>query len=53
MTTTNDATTVAPRSHGVVALVHPLVEPRTYQQTVHLLADLPMGILWFTLVVTG
>jgi signal transduction histidine kinase len=30
-----------------------LVAARTWKETAHLLADLPLGIAWFTIVVTG
>ncbi len=31
----------------------PLVRARTWSETLHLLLDLPFGIAWFTIVVTG
>ena len=34
-------------------LFAPLVRARTWSDTLHLLLDLPFGILWFTIVVTG
>ena len=37
---------------GVAAFVHPLVDRRTYLETVDLLLDLAFGILWFTVFTT-
>jgi len=37
---------------GLAALVHPLVERRTYLETVDLLLDLGSGVLWFTVFTT-
>lgn len=34
-------------------LFAPLVQARTWSETLHLLLDLPFGISWFTIVVTG
>jgi signal transduction histidine kinase len=34
-------------------LFAPLVRARTWSQSLHLLLDLPLGIAWFTVVVTG
>jgi signal transduction histidine kinase len=34
-------------------LLTPLVRARTWSETAHLLLDLPLGIAWFTVVVTG
>ena len=34
-------------------LFAPLVRARTWSETLHLLLDLPLGIAWFTIVVTG
>ena len=34
-------------------LFAPLVRGRTWSETLHLLLDLPFGIAWFTIVVTG
>ena len=35
------------------ALFRPLIQARTWKQTLHLLLDLPLGIAWFTVIVTG
>jgi signal transduction histidine kinase len=35
------------------ALFRPLVRARTWKETLHLLIDLPLGIAWFTVIVTG
>jgi hypothetical protein len=37
---------------GLAAFVHPLVERRTYLETVDLLLDLAFGVLWFTVFTT-
>jgi signal transduction histidine kinase len=37
----------------VGALFRPLIQARTWKQTLHLLLDLPLGIAWFTVIVTG
>ena len=34
-------------------LFRPLVQARTWKETLHLLIDLPLGIAWFTIIVTG
>ncbi len=34
-------------------LFRPLVRARTWKETLHLLIDLPLGIAWFTIIVTG
>jgi signal transduction histidine kinase len=34
-------------------LLAPLVRARTWSETLHLVLDLPFGIAWFTIVVTG
>ena len=31
----------------------PLAKARTWSESLHLLLDLPLGIAWFTIVVTG
>ena len=35
------------------ALFRPLIRARTWKETLHLLIDLPLGIAWFTIIVTG
>jgi signal transduction histidine kinase len=35
------------------SFLRPLAEGRTYRATAHLLLGLPLGVLWFTVVVTG
>ncbi len=35
------------------SLFRPLIQARTWKQTLHLLIDLPLGIVWFTIIVTG
>ena len=35
------------------ALFRPLIQARTWKETLHLLIDLPLGIVWFTIIVTG
>ena len=35
------------------ALFRPLIRARTWKETLHLLVDLPLGIAWFTIIVTG
>jgi signal transduction histidine kinase len=35
------------------SLFRPLIQARTWKQTLHLLIDLPLGIVWFTVIVTG
>ncbi len=37
----------------MVRLFRPLVQARTWKETLHLLIDLPLGIAWFTVIVTG
>ena len=34
-------------------LFRPLIRARTWKETLHLLIDLPLGIAWFTVIVTG
>ncbi len=34
-------------------LFRPLIRARTWKETLHLLVDLPLGIAWFTIIVTG
>ena len=34
-------------------LFRPLIRARTWKETLHLLIDLPLGIAWFTIIVTG
>ena len=34
-------------------LFAPLARARTWSETLHLLLDLPLGIAWFTIAVTG
>jgi signal transduction histidine kinase len=34
-------------------LIRPIAQARTWKETLHLLLDLPAGIVWFTAVVTG
>jgi signal transduction histidine kinase len=43
----------APPLPVLTRLFGPVVDPRTWKRTAHLLADLPLGIAWFTVVVTG
>ena len=35
------------------AVFRPLIQARTWKQTLHLILDLPLGIAWFTVMVTG
>lgn len=35
------------------SLFRPLIRARTWKETLHLLIDLPLGIAWFTIIVTG
>jgi signal transduction histidine kinase len=45
---------VGPRRRSVIArAVHPLVEAGTWKATLHHLLSLPLGIAWFTVVITG
>jgi signal transduction histidine kinase len=37
----------------IARLWGPVAQARTWRETAHLLADLPFGIAWFTIVVTG
>jgi signal transduction histidine kinase len=37
----------------MLRLFRPLVRARTWKETLHLLIDLPLGIAWFTIIVTG
>ena len=48
------APTPAPARPGLLArLFHPIVEARTWKATLQALLDLPFGIAWFTVIVTG
>ncbi len=42
-----------PRRSWIGGRLRAVVAPRTWKATAHLLADLPLGIAWFTIVVTG
>ena len=45
---------VTPPRRGVIAsAVHPLIEARTWKATLFHLLSLPLGIVWFTVVITG
>ena len=37
----------------MLRLFRPLIRARTWKETLHLLIDLPLGIAWFTIIVTG
>ena len=46
--------TVTPPKRGVIAAaVHPLIEARPWKATLFHLLSLPLGIVWFTVVITG
>src|SRR5215510_15033454 len=48
------APTPAPARPGLLArLIRPLVEARTWKATLQAILDLPFGIAWFTVIVTG
>jgi signal transduction histidine kinase len=42
-----------PQRSWIRRRLHAIVSPKTWKATAHLLADLPLGIVWFTIVVTG
>jgi signal transduction histidine kinase len=42
----------SPSRSGPARFFHPLVEPRTYLETFHLLLDLVVGVFWFTVLTT-
>ena len=37
----------------IAGVVHPLIEARTWKATLFHLLSLPLGIVWFTVVITG
>ncbi len=37
----------------MLGLFRPLFQARTWKETLHLIIDLPLGIAWFTIIVTG
>jgi signal transduction histidine kinase len=41
------------RQSWFVGRLRALISPKTWKTTAHLLADLPFGIAWFTILVTG
>ena len=48
------ARAVTPHRRGVIAgAVHPLIEARTWKATLFHVLSLPLGIAWFTVVITG
>jgi signal transduction histidine kinase len=45
--------TASAHTAGRRSFLRPLVEARTYRETLHLLLDLPVGVLWFTVFTTA